>query len=253
MQSGWIAAYDGERLYPQQSVAKLWTALAVFDAADRGALRLTDPVTVRPDDMSVFNQPIQKMIVDGRFDTTIDGLLVLALARSDNAANDILLRRLDGGGPLCALIRRLSGGGAVRTLIRRRRLGAIRAGETERELEAKIAGVRWKREYSFGRAFWDARDQVPLPVRQAKLDAYVADPDDGASPVAVVDGLARLKRGAIAVRGLHRAVLGHHGVRRHRSHAAEGRARPRLEHRSQDRHRPGPGRGVPRATTTWGC
>jgi beta-lactamase class A len=197
VQSGWIAAYDGERLYPQQSVAKLWTALAVFDAADRGALRLTDPVTVRPDDMSVFNQPIQTMIVDGRYDTTVDGLLAWALARSDNAANDILLRRLDGGGPLCALIRRLTGGGSVPTLIRRRRLGAIRAGETERELESKIAGLRWKREYSFGRAFWDARDQIPLPVRQAKLDAYVADPDDGAAPTAVVDGLARLKRGQL--------------------------------------------------------
>jgi beta-lactamase class A len=76
-------------------------------------------------------------------------------------------------------------------------LGAIRAGESERALEAKIAGVQWRREYSFGRAFWDARDQVPMPVRQAKLDAYVADPDDGASPLAIVDGLARLKRGQL--------------------------------------------------------
>lgn len=197
VQAGWIAAYDGQRLYPQQSVAKLWVALAVFDAADRGALRLSDPVTVRRQDMSVFNQPIQKMLVDGRYDTTLDGLLDWALAHSDNAANDILIGQLDGGGPVGALVRALRGGGAVPALIRRRRLGAIRAGERERDLETKIAGLSWTPDYSFGRAFWDARDQVPVAVRQAKLDAYLADPDDGASPIAVVGGLARLQRGEL--------------------------------------------------------
>ena len=79
----------------------------------------------------------------------------------------------------------------------RRRLGAIRAGERERDLEAKIAGVSWKPDYAFGRAFWDARDQVSTAARQAKLDAYVADPDDGASPIAIVNGLARLQRGEL--------------------------------------------------------
>jgi beta-lactamase class A len=197
VRAGWIAAYDGQRLYPQQSVAKLWVALAVFDAVDRGAWRLSDPVTVGAQDMSVFNQPMQKLLVDGRYDTTVDGLLEWALAHSDNSATDILIDKLDGGGPVGALVRALRGGGAVRVLIRRRRLGAIRAGERERDLESKIAGVSWKPDYSFGRAFWDARDQVAPDVRQAKLDAYLADPDDGASPIAVVNGLARLQRGEL--------------------------------------------------------
>ena len=184
VQTGWIAAYDGTSLYPQQSVAKLWVALAVFDAADKGRLTLAEPVTVHSADMSVFNQPMQKLLVNDAYDTTVDGLLVWSLAKSDNAANDILLRRLNGGR-------------AVRQLIRRRGLGAIRAGEPESLLEAKIAGLDWKPEYSFGQAFWDARDRLPLTLRQSKLDAYVADPDDGASPVAVVDALARLKRGQL--------------------------------------------------------
>jgi beta-lactamase class A len=191
--SGWVASYNGTRLYPQQSVAKLWVAMAVFDAVDHERLRLTDPVVVRSGDMSVFNQPIQKKLVDGRYDSNIDALLVWALAHSDNAANDILIRKLDGDG-LAGLINAIDGG-PVRALIRARGLGAIRAGEPERTLEAKIAGLQWKPEYSFGRAFWDARDALPLPLRQAKLDAYVADPDDGASPDAVVDALARLQRG----------------------------------------------------------
>jgi beta-lactamase class A len=195
VQSGWVAAYDGTRLFPQQSVAKLWVALAVFDAVDRGRLNLSDPITVRTDDMSVFNQPIQKKLVDGRYDTSVDGLLVWALAQSDNAANDILIRKLDGAG-LDRLMNAIDGG-PVRALIRRRGLGAIRAGEEERTLEAKIAGLSWKREYSFGRAFWEDRDKLPLSLRQAKLDAYLADPADGASPDAVVDGLARLQRGEL--------------------------------------------------------
>jgi beta-lactamase class A len=190
---GWVAAYNGTRLFPQQSVAKLWVALAVFDAVDRGRLRLTDPVVVRSADMSVFNQPIQKKLVDGRYDSSVDDLLVWALAQSDNAANDILIRKLDGEG-LGGLINAIDGG-PVRALIRQRALGAIRAGEPERTLEAKIAGLRWQPEYSFGRAFWDARDTLPLPLRRAKLDAYVADPEDGAWPDAVVDALARLQRG----------------------------------------------------------
>ncbi len=180
----WIAAFDGARLYPQQSVGKLWTALAVLDAVDRGVLSPDQPVTVHASDMSVFNQPMQKQLVNDAYATTVDGLLVWSIAQSDNAANDILVRLI--GGP-----------GAVRAAVRARRLGAIRAGELERVLEARIAGVAWKPEYSFGQAFWDARDKIPVPVRTAKLDAYVAHPRDGAAPMALVDGLARLQRGEL--------------------------------------------------------
>jgi beta-lactamase class A len=126
---------------------------------------------------------MQKHLVDGRYDTTLDGLLVWAIAQSDNAANDILIRKV--------------GSRSVRRALRRRDLRDIRAGEPERDLESRIAGVKWRPDYSFGTAFWDARGQIPAPVRQAKLDAYVADPDDGATPQALVDGLARLDRGEL--------------------------------------------------------
>ncbi|HEY5409122.1 MAG TPA: serine hydrolase, partial [Caulobacteraceae bacterium] len=94
--TGWVAGHDADTLYPQQSVGKLWVALAVFDAAQKGRLRLDDPVLVTRADMSVFNQPIQKLLTDQGYATTIDGLLVLALAHSDNAASDILLKRVGG-------------------------------------------------------------------------------------------------------------------------------------------------------------
>ena len=181
---GWAVGHDAEALYPQQSVAKLWTALAVFDAVENGRMKLDDPVLVTRRDMSVFNQPIQKLLTDDGYRTTIDGLLVLALARSDNAANDILLKRVGGQG----VVRR--------TLLARHILG-IRASPPEQALESHVAAVHWKPEYSFGQAFWQARDKVPMPRRIKALQRYLDDPADGAGPRAITDALARLKRGEL--------------------------------------------------------
>ncbi|MHB8283295.1 MAG: serine hydrolase [Caulobacteraceae bacterium] len=182
--AGWVAGYDADALYPQQSVSKLWVALTVFDGVDQGRLRLTDPVLVQRGDMSVFNQPIQKLIGDAGYATTVDGLLTFAIAHSDNAANDILVRRVGGSA-------------RVQAVINGRHLGAIRSGPEEKLLQSKIAGLSWDPAYSFGLVFWTARDQVAPQIRADRLTAYLADPDDGASPRALVDGLARLRRGAL--------------------------------------------------------
>jgi beta-lactamase class A len=184
VQAGWVAAYDGQFLAPQQSVSKLWVALAVFDAIDHRLLSLDQPVVVRPEDMSVFFQPIQEHLKDGPYNTTVETLLTYQIAQSDNAANDIL-DRLVGGQAV------------VQKFIADHNLGAIRSGPEERDLQARIAAVEWKPEYSFGRAFWTARDAIPMGTRIAALQAYLADPPDGASAEAMVDGLARLKRGEL--------------------------------------------------------
>jgi beta-lactamase class A len=178
-------AVDGRTFYPQQSVAKLWVALTVLDEVDHGRLRLSDPVHVTRADMSVFNQPIQKRLgPDGTYDTTIDGLLVLAISKSDNAANDILLK--------------LAGGqAAVEREAAQKRLGWIRAGLSEQTLECWVAGVDWRPAYSFGTAFEDARAKLDPAFRDQRLRAYVADPWDGATPLALTDALVRLKRGAL--------------------------------------------------------
>ena len=184
IQSGWVAESDGLVVAPQQSVSKLWVAMTVFDAVDHGLLHLDDPVTVGLGDMSVFNQPIQKRMVDGVYNTTIDGLLVCAIAESDNACNDMLVRRVGGSE-------------TVQKAIAARQLGAIRVGPEEKLLQAKIAGLEWRPEYSFGQAFWTARDAVPPGVRITALENYLASPDDGATAEALVLGLARLSRGEL--------------------------------------------------------
>ena len=192
--SGWVVGHDADRLYPQQSVAKLWVALTVFDAVERGRLKLDDPVLVTRADMSVFNQPIQKLLTDQGYHTTIDGLLVLALARSDNAANDILLKRVGGQT-------------AVWRALAARRILGIRASPPEQVLESRVAAVRWKPEYSFGQAFWTARDAVPMARREKALQRYLDDPADGAEPRAIADALARLQRGALLGPAMTRRFL----------------------------------------------
>jgi len=184
VQAGWIAQDDGERLYPQQSVSKLWVSMAVFAAIDQGRLTLKDPVQVRRQDMSVFNQPIQKKLVDGVYATTIDDLLSFAIAQSDNAANDILVRRVGGSG-------------VVRRWLAAHHVVGVRSGPEERILQSQIAGVRWRPEYSFGQAFWTARDAIDPKVRAARLQAYLANPEDGATPDGVVEGLSRLAQGRL--------------------------------------------------------
>lgn len=194
VRTGWATGHDADHPYPQQSVAKLWTALAVFDAVERGRLRLEDPVLVTRRDMSVFNQPIQKLLTDQGYRTTIDGLLVLALARSDNAANDILLKRVGGQR-------------AVWRALAARRILGIRASPSEEVLESRVAAVHWKPEYSFGQAFWEARDKVPMPRRIKALQRYLDDPGDGAEPRAIADALARLQRGALLGPAMTRRFL----------------------------------------------
>ena len=44
IQAGWTASYNGDELLPQQSVSKLWVALAVYDAIDHGQMTLDEPM-----------------------------------------------------------------------------------------------------------------------------------------------------------------------------------------------------------------
>lgn len=184
VRTGAVVAVDGRSFYPQQSVSKLWVALAVLDAADHGALKLDEPILVRREDMSVFNQPIQKKLDDAGYPTTLDDLLGWAISRSDNAADDILMRRLGGQA-------------AVARVIEAKGLRGLRASPEEHILESRVAGLEWRPEYSFGQAFWTARDKVDPVLRRRLLQAYVDRPEDGATPKGLVRALGRLQRGEL--------------------------------------------------------
>ena len=184
IETGWTTSWNGERYFPQQSVSKFWVAMTAFQAADTGQLDLDERVTVRREDLTLFHQPIASQIGAGGYHTTVGDLIFRALTQSDNTANDFVLRR--AGGPE-----------AVRSMLERFELDGIRFGPGERLMQSQIAGLQWQPGYSVGRAFYTARNGVPLERRRAAFQRYIDDPVDGATPDGLVDGLARLQQGEL--------------------------------------------------------
>ncbi len=179
---GWTVEAGGRQLLPQQSVSKLWVALTVMDLRDQGKLRLDEPIVVRPQDLTLFHQPIAMLVKGDGYHTTVGDLLTRALTHSDNTANDRLLTRV--GGPA-----------AVRSMIERKQLGAIRFGPGERLLQSGTAGLTWQPSYAVNGGFLTARNRLSPAVREAALNAYVRNPPDGAAPIAIADSIARLAKG----------------------------------------------------------
>jgi beta-lactamase class A len=69
--------------------------------------------------------------------------------------------------------------------------------------------------------FLNARSRLSPAVRAAALDAYVANPPDGAAPIAIADSLARLARGELLSETSTRILLDTMGA------SVTGRARLR--------------------------
>jgi beta-lactamase class A len=181
---GWETGWKDDDLYPQQSVSKLWVSITALDAVDRGRVGLDDKVRLMRSDLTVFHQPIRELILGGGYTTTLADLMVRAITTSDNTANDKLMRSVGGVQ-------------AVRSMIARKHLGAIRFYNGERALQSRIAGLAWSPSYSMGNAFFEARDALPKAVRRSAFNRYIEHPYDGAAPGAIVDALARLKRGEL--------------------------------------------------------
>lgn len=180
---GWTVNFNGSELFPQQSVSKLWVAMTMLDAIDRGKLSLQTPVTIRSQDLTLFHQPIAAMVKgDSGYQTTLADLFTRAMTQSDNTANDSVLRTVGGSE-------------AVRAFLARRFISNIRFGPGERLLQSKTAGIEWSQDLAFGRKFYAVRNALPMSARQKALDDYVANPIDGAAPLAIVGALAKLKRG----------------------------------------------------------
>jgi beta-lactamase class A len=180
---GWTAQVDGAGLYPQQSVVKVWVALAVMDAVDRGVLKLDQPVLLTPKDRSVFYQPLGARIGAHGYTTTLHDLLRRALTESDNTAND-------------KLIEEVGGAAAVSAVLAAKGVEGIGVGGPERVLQARTAGLVWGPELA-GWRFKEARSHLSDEVRDRALQTYLAAPPDGARPAALTAALAELKRGEL--------------------------------------------------------
>jgi beta-lactamase class A len=158
--------------FPMQSVMKLPVAVAVLDAVDHGMLRLDEPIVVHEEDLSVYVQPIAKLVGPDGFKTTIDDLIRRAIVDSDNAAADILIARL--GKPF-----------AVEVTLARKGLWAIETARDEKHLQSAINGIEWKPEYVDPAIFDRAVAAVPPEKRDAAFQTYLHDTRDTATPLAM--------------------------------------------------------------------
>jgi beta-lactamase class A len=184
LESGWTARYNGHRLFPQQSVSKLWVAAAVMEKIDAGEMNLTDPVTVTPADLTIFHQPIRGRMAGGAYRTNIAELLRFAMTQSDNTANDILFRRVGGKA-------------GVEAFLARKGLTGITMSNGEKQLQMAVSGMRWDNRFSYGKIFWQVRETVPFEARAKAIAAYVENPMDGAAPDRVAGALAQLRQGKL--------------------------------------------------------
>lgn len=184
---GWTAGFGASDVFPQQSVSKLWVAVTLLDAVDRGAIRLDEAILVRPTDLTLFNQPIRALVGKTGYAATIGELMKRALVDSDNTANDVLLRRV--GGPA-----------AVKAMLKRKGLAAVSFGPGERIQQSATAGLVWNPEFSDAGNFRRARAALPMDARKQALDAYLAAPPDGASPDGIARALVALHNGTLLSR-----------------------------------------------------
>lgn len=183
--SGEAVHYQGDLMMPQQSVSKLWVAMTALDLADKGALDLSETATVRRENLTLFHQPIRKIVkAQGSFTTSYADFMRRAMVGSDNTANDMLLNRI--GGP-----------DAVRNMLAAKGIAGVRFGPGERIMQSELAGLKWDQSYSFGKMFFEMRKTVPHDRRRAIFDAYVADPVDGAQPLALARALEHLAKGEL--------------------------------------------------------
>ena len=181
----WEFGHRADEYFPQQSVSKLWVAMTLLDKIDQGRASLSDPIRIGKEDLTVFYQPMAAEVErEGMVIKSVYSLLETALASSDNTANDALLRH--AGGPE-----------AVRAFIAKNSLGKIRFGPGERLLQSGIAGMDWRQDLSYRRNFYAARARIPVEQRRQSLEAYLADPVDGASPIAIARALSKLARGEL--------------------------------------------------------
>ena len=83
--SAGASCIHGDERFSLQSVMKLIVAVASMDAVDRGVWRLDEQVLVRRQDLSLFVQPLAKLVTDRGYRTTIGDLIRLAVVDSDSA------------------------------------------------------------------------------------------------------------------------------------------------------------------------
>ena len=170
--------------FAMQSVMKLLVGIAALDAVDTRGWRLDDAITIYKQDLSLYVQPIARLVTNAGYTTNVGDLIRRAIIDSDSAATDILIARL-GGAPA-----------AQQVLLRKGLLG-IRIDRDERHLQTEIAGIAWRPEFVDPELLNRAIESVPEARRTKAFAQYQADPRDTATPRGMVEMLSALGAGKL--------------------------------------------------------
>jgi beta-lactamase class A len=178
------ACVNADQRYSMQSVVKLLVALAVMDAVDAGRWKLDDRVTVRKEDLSLYVQPIAKLVTEKGYVTTLGDLMRRAVVDSDSGATDILIAKL--GGPA-----------KVHAFLAKHSIKGIRVDRDERHLQTEILGMEWRPEFVDDPVFRAALAKVPEQRRDEYYKRYQTDPRDTSTPAGMALLLHRLAEGKL--------------------------------------------------------
>lgn len=179
---GGIAADDP---FPMQSVAKLAVAIALLDQVDNHRLTLSEPVTLHPEDLSLYWQPVAAAVQaagPAGYRTDWADLLRRMVVESDNAAADLIIARL--GGPA-----------AVQAALEAKGLGGLHIDRDEKHLQTSIACLEWQPAFSDPATLEAAVAAVPLGRRLSCRSTYLNDIRDTVRPAAMTVLLSRLVAG----------------------------------------------------------
>jgi len=169
---------------------KLLVGMAAADA-----LQLSEPITIRKADLSLFVQPIADIVNEhGPFKTTIGDLVRRAIVDSDSAATDNLIKRL--GGP-----------SAVQAFLNRKGITGMRIDRDEKTLQTEIVGLAWKPEFIDAALLDSAIKHVPREVRDAADRRYRDDVRDTATPKGMAEILDALNKGKLLSPSATRYIL----------------------------------------------
>lgn len=179
-----VVCVNGDQRFSLQSVMKLIVGVAVMDAVDQGKMKLDDAVLIHREDLSLYVQPIAKLVGDKGYTTTIGDLVRRGIVDSDSAAADILVAKL--GGPK-----------AVQAFLNRKHVSGLRLDRDERHLQTEISGLEWRTEFIDPAALERARAAVPDARRTEAYQKYQADVRDTATARGMAAFLFSLAEGKL--------------------------------------------------------
>jgi beta-lactamase class A len=184
LDSGGSACVNGDQRFSLQSVMKLIVGIAAMDSVDHRKLQQDDPVLVRRQNLSLYVQPLAKLVGDSGYRTSIGDLVRRSIVDSDSAAADILIGKL--GGPQ-----------QVQAFLDKKGIRGVRLDRDEKHLQTEIVGLTWRPEYIDAKALDRAIAAVPVPQRTTAYRRYQADPRDTATPRGMASLLQRLATGQL--------------------------------------------------------